>query len=47
MKKQGDEKTWYNINENFWFRKQIFLTVVIFFSCNVLKCVSMNNQGLK
>ena len=47
MKKQCDEKTWYKINENFGFRKQIFLTAVMFFSCNALKCVSMNNQELK
>ena len=29
----------------FGFIKNIFVVTVSFFSCNALKCVSMNNQG--
>ena len=31
----------------FGFIKNIFIVTVSFFSCNALKCVSMNNQGCK
>ena len=39
-----NEKTWYSINKMLTFIKKIFFTEMIFFSCNALKCVSMNNQ---
>ena len=29
------------------FMKKIFFTAMTFFSCNVLKCVSINNQECK
>ena len=31
----------------FGFIKQIFFTAMTFFSCNALKCVSMNNEESK
>ena len=31
----------------FRFIKQIFFTAMSFFSCNALKCVSMNNEECK
>ena len=41
------EKKWYNINNMFEFIRQIFVTGITFFSCNTLKCVSMNKQECK
>ena len=38
-----NEKALYSINRMFSFIKKNFSTTVMFFSCNALKCVSMNN----
>ena len=40
-------KKWYTINNMFEFIRQIFFTGITFFSCNTLKCVSMNKQECK
>ena len=40
------KKKWYRI-KMFGFVKQIFISAIIFFSCNALKYVSMNNQEFK
>ena len=39
-----NEKAWY---EMFAFIKKMFFTVMTFFSCNLVKCVSMSNQECK
>ena len=40
-------RAWYGINRMFRFMKHIYVTAMTFFSCNALKCVSMNNQECK
>ena len=42
-----NEKAWYNIKKIFGFMKEILFTAMMFFSCNTLKCISMNNQEYK
>ena len=42
-----NERAWYGINRMFRFMKHIYVTAMTFFSCNALKCVSMNNQECK
>ena len=42
------KKKWYSMI-CFWFKKHVFISAMMFFSCNLsnvnpLKCVSMNNQ---
>ena len=41
------KKEWYSINKMFRFIKYIFFTAMSIFSCNALRCVSVNHQECK